>query len=60
LGLLLVLQAAMPPITALTALVEREGGNRAFTNQIMLASFLSALITVPLFLALHHWILSGL
>jgi predicted permease len=60
LGLLLVLQAAMPPITALTAVVEREGGNRAFTNQIMVASFLTALISVPLFLALHHWILSGL
>lgn len=58
LGLLLVLQASMPPITALTALVEREGGNRAFTNQIMLSSFITALITVPLFLALHHWILS--
>lgn len=56
LGLLLVLQAAMPPITALTALVEREGGNRVFTNQIMVASFLTALVSVPLFLALHHWI----
>lgn len=54
LSLLLVLQAAMPPITALTALVDREGGDRLFTNRIMLASFLVALITVPLFLSLHH------
>lgn len=59
LGLLLVLQAAMPPITALPALVEREGGNPAFTNRIMLASFLAALISVPFFLTLHHGLTRG-
>lgn len=51
---LIALQAAMPPLTALPLTAEREGGDRGFVNSLMLASFVAAVATVPLTLALFH------
>ncbi len=48
LGFLLLLQAAMPPVTAAPIVVEREDGNAAFTSQLVLASYAAALVTIPL------------
>jgi malate permease and related proteins len=44
---LLVLQAAIPPITAIPILTQRQGGNRAITNQFIVASFAFSIISIP-------------
>ncbi len=51
-ALLFVIESAMPPITAASIVTEREGGDRAMVNQLMLASFLVSVITIPVFLTL--------
>ncbi|MGC9323749.1 MAG: AEC family transporter [Desulfomonilia bacterium] len=51
-SLIVMIQSAVPPITAVPILTEREGGNRAIVNQFMVASFLVSLVTLPLVLAL--------
>ncbi len=55
-ALLFVIEGAMPPITAASIVTEREGGDRALVNQLMLASFLFAVLTVPVFLTLFTFI----
>lgn len=47
---LLLLQAAVPPVTALPALTAREGGNRGFVSQCLAASFFVSLLSIPLML----------
>ncbi|HSW56885.1 MAG TPA: AEC family transporter [Dehalococcoidales bacterium] len=47
LALIMVLQAAVPPITAIPLFVERSGGNRMITNQFIVASFLASIVTIP-------------
>jgi malate permease and related proteins len=49
---LLLLQAAIPPITALPIFAEREGGNRALTSQFIVASFCFSILSIPLMLLL--------
>lgn len=44
---IIMLQAAVPPVTAIPLIVEREGGNRNIVNQFMVASFLLSLVTLP-------------
>jgi hypothetical protein len=39
LGFLLLLQAAMPPVTAAPIMVERTGENVPFAGQLLLASY---------------------
>jgi malate permease and related proteins len=46
-ALILILEAAVPPITAIPVFTERSGGNRAITNQFILASFAASIITIP-------------
>jgi len=46
-ALIILLQAAVPPITALPVFAERYQADRGLVNQFMVASFLAALITVP-------------
>lgn len=46
-ALILILQSAVPPITATPILVERAGGNREISNQFLLASFIASLATIP-------------
>jgi hypothetical protein len=47
LGFLLLLQAAMPPVTAAPIMVGRIGGNVAFTSQLLLASYVASAVTIP-------------
>lgn len=46
-ALIIMLQGAVPPITALPVFADRYQGDRGIVNQFMVASFLSALVTVP-------------
>jgi len=51
-ALLIILQAAVPPVTANPLVTERAGGNRAVVNQFLVASFLSSLLTIPVIMLL--------
>jgi predicted permease len=44
---IILLQAAVPPITAIPIFAERCGGNRAIASQFILGSFLVSVITIP-------------
>jgi predicted permease len=46
-ALLMILQSAVPPITAVPLFVERFGGNRSLVNQFMFTSFIFSLVTIP-------------
>jgi len=46
-ALLLMLQAVVPPVTAVPLLVERIGGNRAISNQFLFVSFVCSLVSIP-------------
>lgn len=46
-ALILILQSAVPPVTAVPLLTERAGGNRAIVNQFIVASFIISLLTIP-------------
>jgi hypothetical protein len=46
-GFLILLQAAMPPVTAAPIMVERAGGNAAFASQLLLASYAASVLTIP-------------
>ncbi len=49
---LIMMQASVPPVTAIPVITEREGGNRNIVNQFMVASFLFSLLTLPAMLML--------
>ena len=49
-ALILMLHAAVPPLTSLPAMTERCGGQRAVVGRYMVAAFACSLITVPLFM----------
>ncbi len=51
-GLLLILQSAVPPVTALPIFTKRVGGNESIVNQFLLASFICSLISIPLAISL--------
>jgi len=51
-ALILILQAAVPPITATPIFAERLGGNRAIANQYIVASFVFSIVTIPLIFVL--------
>lgn len=53
-SLILILQLAVPPLTAVPILVGRVGGNRAFVNQLFVASAVVSIISLPLFLYLFY------
>jgi hypothetical protein len=57
-GFLLLLQTAMPPLTAAPIVVGREGGNATFASQLLLSSYVAAVITIPLMIWLFGF-LSG-
>jgi len=46
-ALILLLQSAVPPVTAVPLLTERAGGNRLIVNQFIVASFIMSLLTIP-------------
>ena len=51
-ALIIILQAAVPPITALPILVERCGGNRKMASQFVVASFIFSILSIPAFIYL--------
>lgn len=46
-ALIIFLQSAVPPITAIPIVTERLGGNSSLTNQFIVSSYLTLLISVP-------------
>src|SRR4030043_99216 len=46
-ALIIMLQAAVPPITAIPIFVERCGGNRQLASQFVLASFIFSIVSIP-------------
>jgi malate permease and related proteins len=57
-ALIIILQSAVPPVTAVPLLVERAGGNQTIVNQFMLVSFLCSLITIPVMISLFGFLFS--
>jgi malate permease and related proteins len=49
---LMLLEAAIPPITAIPIFTQRLGGNRAITNQFIVASFIFSIVSIPAMLFL--------
>jgi hypothetical protein len=47
-----LLQASVPPLTAIPILTERFGGNREIVNQFMFVSFAVSLVSIPLMMGL--------
>jgi predicted permease len=46
-ALILILQSAAPPVSAVPIVTERAGGDRSIVNQFMVASFLIATVSIP-------------
>jgi malate permease and related proteins len=46
-ALIIILQSAVPPITATPLLTERSGGNRAITSQFIITSFIFSILSIP-------------
>jgi len=57
-ALIIILQSAVPPITAVPIITEREGGNRSIVNQFMVASFFASLISLPVIMMLFGFFFS--
>jgi len=51
-GLLLMLQSAVPPVTALPIFTKRVGGNESIVNQFLVGSFIGSLVSIPLVISL--------
>jgi len=46
-ALIVIIQAAVPPITAIPIFVERCGGNRKIASQFVVASFIFSILSIP-------------
>ena len=46
-ALIVLLASAVPPITAFPIVTEKAGGNRNIANQMMTASFIISVVTIP-------------
>ena len=46
-ALIVIIQAAVPPITAIPIFVERCGGNRQIASQFVVASFIFCILSIP-------------
>lgn len=57
-ALIILLQAASPPITAVPIVVARCGGDRNIANQFNFSSILAAAVTVPVMVTLFHRLFS--
>jgi len=53
-SLIIFLQSAVPPITAIPILTERAGGNRNITTQFIFSSFVFSIISIPAMLFLFN------
>jgi len=52
--IILIIQSAVPPVTAVPLVVERAGGNRSIVNQFIVASFIVSLFSIPLVMYLFE------
>ncbi len=55
-ALMILLQSAVPPVTAIPVVVEKEGGKRDAVNQFLFTSALFALISIPTAMYLLGWL----
>jgi malate permease and related proteins len=46
-ALIIMLQAAVPPVTAIPIFAERSGGSRTIASQIVVGSFLASIVSIP-------------
>ena len=53
-ALILMIESAMPPVTAAPLITDRNGGDRTVVNQFLLFSFLFSLISIPLMMYLFE------
>jgi len=53
-ALILMIESAAPPVTAVPLIADRNGGNRTTVNQFLLSSFLFSLISIPLMMYLFN------
>lgn len=51
-GLILIIQSVVPPVTAIPIVTKRAGGNSNIVNQFIVASFAISLISIPLMIFL--------
>ncbi|WDP92323.1 MAG: AEC family transporter [Desulfobacter sp.] len=51
-AMIIFLQSTVPPITAIPIVTQRQGGDFAITNQFIVASYLTLLISIPLMFSL--------
>ena len=58
-ALLLLLQSAVPPVTAISIFTQRAGGNQSIVNQFLIASFVCSLVSIPLMVTLFSLFFSG-
>lgn len=54
-ALIIMIEAAVPPITAIPIFAERSGGDRSICSQFIVGSFLLSMITIPLTLSLFSF-----
>ena len=45
---IIVLQSAVPPVTAVPLVTERSGGDRSIVNQFIVGSFIFSLVSIPI------------
>ena len=55
-ALIIILQSAVPPITAIPLLAERSGGDRVISGQFIVASFFLSIISIPIVLYLFNMV----
>ncbi len=53
-ALILLIQSAVPPVTAVPLVTERAGGDRTIVNQFMIGSFIVSLISIPFMIYLFE------
>jgi malate permease and related proteins len=51
-ALIILLQSAVPPVTAVPLVTERAGGDRTIVDQFLVASFILSLISIPVMILL--------
>ena len=56
-AIILLLQSAVPPVTAVPLVTERSGGNRSIVNQFIVASFILSLASIPIMIYLFEHLL---
>jgi predicted permease len=53
-ALIVLLQSAVPPVTAVPLVTERSGGDRSIVNQFIVGSFVISLISIPIIIYLFE------